>query len=245
MTAVLLGVIAALAERDVRPDVALGHSLGELAAWSALGGPSPAQTITLAAVRGRALGRVAEGFAGAMLGLPPLDDTALADALALGRAHGHVDLALHNAPGRWVLCGDRAALARIAERYGGSFVPTHGAWHSRRFTPARGEYEAALRELPAIPATPTLICNTDGQLLGDRDPIPLLLDQLDGPVRFAEAMATLAEQRPTDVLLIGPAKQLRALVRENWIEHEVALHSQIHLVETPADIDAIAEALGS
>lgn len=242
MTAVLLGVIAALCERGVRPDFTLGHSLGELSAWSALGGPSPTHTIELAAVRGRGLGRVAEQHPGAMLALPPLPRATLNEVLA---SAPELDLALHNGPDRWVLSGDRPALARIAERYGGSFVPTHGAWHSRRFASAKPEYEAALRRLPGIPATPNLICNGDGRLLGDRDPIPLMVDQLDGPVRFCEGMATLAALAPAHVLLIGPCKPLRALVRENWLDRGLLSDAEIHTVETLADIDALAEALRS
>jgi acyl transferase domain-containing protein len=241
MTAVLLGIVAALADVGVRPDLALGYSLGELAAWSALGGIAAELAIGLAQVRGHALGVIAREHDGAMLALPTLAEAELDEVIERGRDRGEVDRAIHLAPDRWVLSGDRRALNEIAETIGGSFVPTTGAWHSRRMSPARTEFEAALREVePDIQPTPTLIGNSDGALLGDRSVIPGLVGQLDGPVRFAEAMQTLARTLPSDatLVLVGPPKPLRALIHTNWPEHPRLL-----VAETPGEIAGIGERL--
>lgn len=241
MTAVLLGIVAALADVGVRPDLALGYSLGELAAWSALGGVAAERAIALAQVRGRALGVIAREHDGAMLALPKLAEPELSEVIERGRGRGLVDRAIHLSPDRWVLTGDRLALNEIAETIGGSFVPTTGAWHSRRMTPARAEFEAELRAIESdVQPTPTLICNNDGALLGDRSIIPALVDQLDGTVRFAEGMETLARTLPADatLVLVGPPKPLRMLIQANWSDHPRLL-----VAETPAEIAGIGEAL--
>jgi acyl transferase domain-containing protein len=241
MTAVLLGIVAALADVGVRPDFALGYSLGELAAWSALGGITAERTIALAAVRGRLLGALASEHDGAMLALPVLGEPELSEAFELGRRRGLVDRAIHVSPDRWVLSGDRLALAEIIETHGGSFVPTTGAWHCGRMTPARAEFEAALQAIePEIQPTPTLIANSDGALLGERSIIPGMVDQIDGTVRFAEGMQTLARTLPADatLVLVGPPKPLRVLVGANWPDHPRVL-----VAETPGEIAFIGEAL--
>ena len=241
MTAVLLGIVDALAERGVRPDFALGFSLGELSAWSALGGIEAEQAIALAGVRGRALGAAALTHEGAMLALPTLDEPALDAVIERARAHGVVDRAIHAGPGRWVIAGDRRALVRVLEQVGGTMVATSGAWHCRRMTPACAEYEAALRALePEFRATPTLICNHDGALLGERPIIPMLVGQLDGCVGFAEGMQTLARVLApgTTLVLVGPPKPLRVMARSNWLDHPRLL-----VAETPGEIAMIAEQL--
>jgi len=242
MTAVLLGIVDALAAGGVHPDIALGHSLGELSAWSALGGVGATATIELAATRGRGLDAITTEHPGAMLALPALTSKALDDALRLGRAHGVVDPALHSAPDRWVLSGDRPALQHVAERFGGSFVPTSGAWHCRHMTPARAVFAEGLRVLDGtITPTPTLICNQTGDWLGETDPVPSLLAQIDGPVRFAECMQTLRGAEPRAVIAVGPPKVTRSLVRANW--GEIA-EREILVAETPRDIERVIEVLG-
>lgn len=241
MTAVLLGIVAALADVGVRPDFALGYSLGELAAWSALGGITAERAIALAAVRGRALGALACEHAGEMLVLPTLVEPELSEVIERGRERGVVDRAIHIEADRWVLSGDRAALTAIAERIGGSFVATTGAWHSRRMTPARGEFEVALREAePEIQRTPTLITNHDGSLLGSRSIIPCLVGQLDGLFEFAAGVQTLASTLPRieTLILVGPPKPLHALLRANWPDAPAVL-----VAETPAEIERIGEHL--
>ncbi|PRQ09231.1 ACP S-malonyltransferase [Enhygromyxa salina] len=249
MTAVALGVSQALARVGVRPRWALGHSLGELAAFSALGGVDPARAIALAARRGQLMGALAVGQDGAMLALPKLSAAALESALALGRAHGVVDVALHNAPQHWVLSGDRAALLEIGDRVGGSLVATSGAWHCAHMRGACAGYRAALQAHGEFGSTPGLILNHDGAALGERgrgELIDALVGQLDGAVQFAAGMATLAGLGVRELILAGPAKLLRLLVRENFgvrDTHELPL--RLHVAERPADIEAIGRLIGT
>lgn len=249
LTAVVLGITEALARHGLRPSIALGHSLGELAAWSALGGVSSESAIALAAERGRILDEVSRTHAErvGMLALPRLDTAGFERALALAREHGSVDVATHNAPGRWVLSGERRALQGIARTIGGRFVETSGAWHWRGLAPAREQLRAALASIANVAPTPGLILDFDGSFLGDRGRAVLtdaLVDQVDGTVRFAAGMETLrraAERgQVRELWLIGPAKIARGLVRENLgiRDLESAERPRVRVVETPADIDA-------
>jgi [acyl-carrier-protein] S-malonyltransferase len=248
MTAVTLGMSEALARAGLRPQLATGHSLGELAACSALGGIGSEAAIELAAARGQLLSETAHAQAGAMLALPKLDHAGLDAALAIGRSHGVVDVGLHNAPGRWVLSGHRRALSRVSERVGGSFIATGGAWHSRLMSPAAAKFRARLDARADLVATPGLALNQDGRLLGERGRAELvraLVEQLTSTVRFAGAITELVSpmdtQRPDlDVIVVGPSKVVRALIRRSFdvrADHELLF--RLHGAERPADIDAI------
>lgn len=252
MTAVTLGMSEALARAGLRPELATGHSLGELAAWSALGGISSQAAIELAADRGQLLAETAHAQDGAMLALPKLDRDGLDAALAIGRGHGIVDVGLDNAPGHWVLSGHRRALAQVSERVGGSFIATGGAWHSRLMLPAAAKLRALLDARSDLTATPGLILNQDGRPLGERgrgELIHALVEQLTSTVRFADAVAQLVASADTqrqdlDVIVVGPAKIVRALIRRCFdarADHELAF--RLHGAERPADIDAIIDSI--
>lgn len=245
LTAVTLGLAEALARVGLRPTIALGHSLGELAAWSALGGLSSEQAIAIAAARGRLLAACVATHDGAMLALPRMDADELAAVVERGRRHARVDVALHNGPGRWVLSGDRSALVRVVERVGGELLASGGAWHSRCMLPAAPDFRALLEAEADLRAPAGLILNDDGRALGARGLdalIDALVGQVSGTVRFAEGVASLLALEPRELVIVGPGKVVRALLRRCVAEASVdASQLPIRTVEGPADIDKLAE----
>ncbi len=240
LTAVNLTILARLVERGLRWQVCLGHSLGELAAWSATGAITAVQAITLAAKRGAILAELARAHPGGMLALQ-LDDGDLDEALALGRACGIVDIAVHNAPGQWVLSGERSALAAITGRFGGSFVATDGAWHSRLMGGGVEAFRGAVEAVEARPRTIGIIANHDGRLLGpSEDFVVPFVAQMTGTVRWAACMSTLASLDVREAVIVGPGKILAGLLQANLATGQL----RIHRVENRRDLDRVIEVLG-
>lgn len=249
LTAVNLTILAALAERGLTWQLCLGHSLGELAAWSASGAITPSDAVTLAARRGAILAELARAHPGAMLALriDRIDDAELDQALGLGRTHGVVDVAVHNAPGQWVLSGERPALAAITGRFGGSFVATDGAWHSRLMAGGVDAFREAVEAaaLRASPRTIGIIANQDGRLRGaGEDFVAPFVAQMTGTVRWAACLRTLAGLGVREAVLVGPCKVLAGHLNANLGAQIDAGELRIHRVECRRDLDALVEALG-
>jgi acyl transferase domain-containing protein len=118
--------------------------------------------------------------------------------------------------------------------------------------PACAGYRAALNAQAELAPTPGLILNHDGAALGGRGRellIDALVGQLDGTVQFATGIATLAGLGVRELILVGPAKLLRSLVRENFGVRDLhgmdELPFRVHVAERPAELEAIASKLGS
>ena len=215
LTAVSLGAHSWLQEVGVSPQLVAGHSLGELAAWAATGAISPRDAVQLAAARGQLMAREAERNPGGMLALLDPGHGGVERALELGRRHGMVDLAAHNATGEWVLAGDLTALKAVAARTPSRLLPVSGAWHGRAMAGAQQELGRRIQALPRGEATATLVCNASG-LVEPAPQIPrLLAGQLTAPVQWARTMETLLREGVTDLVTLGPGKVLRGLVRKN------------------------------
>ena len=190
--------LACLAEAEGRPDLVLGHSLGELAAACAAGAFRPEATLELARVRGRAMARVSGGMC----------------AVAIGERHPGLRLAVEN-PGHDVLAGPRSALR-------GRRLPVAGAWH----TPAgRSEaFEAALQatELGAL-RCPVLL--GDGRLCED-DPRPHLGRQVGEVLPFRRALDRLVELGVVEVVVFPPGRLLARWAADRGLRVQHALSSE-------------------
>jgi [acyl-carrier-protein] S-malonyltransferase len=244
LTAVNLTILARLVDRGLRWQLCMGHSLGELAAWSATGAITAAQAVTLAAKRGAMVTELARAHPGAMLVLR-LDEGDLDEALALGRASGIVDIAVHNGPSQWVLSGERSALAAITGRFGGNFLATDGPWHSRLMAAGVEAFREAVEAVPIRPRTIGIIANHDGRLCGPTDDfVAPFVAQMTGTVHWAASMTTLAGLDVREAVIVGPSKTLAGLLQANLAARIDAGQLRIHRVEDRRDLDRVMEVLG-
>ncbi|GAA3464517.1 SDR family NAD(P)-dependent oxidoreductase [Saccharothrix longispora] len=234
-----------LASWGVRPDVLLGHSLGEYAAAvvsSALDLPEAAR---LVAVRSTAMARAAGG--GTMLAVPLGE----ADVTALLAEHPRVDLAVVNAPDACVVSGpadavDALAAALTARGARVSRLPLDSAAHSRLIEPALGPMRDAVRSLragePELPVVSSLTAAAVGPEFADPGH---WVRQLREPVRFSAALATaLAEPRRTVLVQVGPGAALASLARRHGAAHLAATLTTFDTDGTSADLAACRAALG-
>jgi [acyl-carrier-protein] S-malonyltransferase len=215
LTALTLAIYEELRASGERPVCVAGHSLGEVAAWAACGSISAEHAVELCVRRGQVMAEAAASRPGGMLALLDANSGIVEEALAVGRAHGVVDLAAHNAPGEWVLAGEFAGLRAVAERFPSRRLEVDGAWHSRLLLDAELEFRAALAAEDATPPRLPFYCNATGESV--RDPgrfIDVLGGQLTRPVLWVDCVLAIQEAGVDRFVVCGPGKALRGMVRK-------------------------------
>lgn len=224
----------------IRPDVLLGHSLGEYAAAVVCGALTLPDAATLVAVRSRALAGAAGG--GAMLSVP-LAETAVRDLLC---DHPELDLAAVNAPRSCVVSGPTGAVDGLAAALGRRGIEParlrlNSAAHSRLIDPALPDMRVAARSVHAGRPDVATVSSLTGALVGDAFADPEhWVRQLREPVRFSAALtAAIAEPTPTVVIQVGPGAALAAAARNHGIAH---LRATVTTYPTDGDLTDLAAA---
>ncbi|WP_124445680.1 SDR family NAD(P)-dependent oxidoreductase, partial [Streptomyces sp. NL15-2K] len=195
----------------VRPDVLIGHSLGELTAAHLAGVFDLADAARLIAARARLM--QALPATGAMVALQASEE----ETLALIADHEEaVSLAAVNGPRATVISGDRDRVHELAEgwrergRKATALRVSH-AFHSPQLDPMLGDFRAVAESVTYHPPTIPVVSNVTGTLAG-----PELLtsarywtDHVRGTVRYADGVHALDA---TTHLEVGPHTTLTALL---------------------------------
>ena len=214
LTAISLFAHYEVWQRGVLPFFVAGHSLGEIAAWSMAGCITREDAVKVAAIRGRLMAREALRHPGGLLALVEQPD--LERALAIGRAHGSVELGAQNAPDEIVVSGDDAALRAIAVAMPSRRLHVAGAWHNSAMKDAVEEFREALLRLKRSPMHYKMVLNCDGRFAANEDDIPhRLAEQLIRPIQWSQTMKTLYSAGSRHFVTMGPGAILRNLVRKN------------------------------
>jgi acyl transferase domain-containing protein/SAM-dependent methyltransferase len=190
----------------IEPIAVLGHSLGEYAAAHAAGVLSLSDAIRLVAERGRLTQELPAG--GAMAAVLARHDVVEAE---LARSEGALEVAAWNGPENVVVAGQSAAIesaiARLeADGFEAKRLRVSYAGHSRFVAPALPALAEILKTAEFKPARLTLLSNVSGKIAGpDEMSRPdYWTKQIREPVRFAQAMETLAGMGATHFVEIGP-----------------------------------------
>ena len=210
MTNCLAG-LAALAHFGVEARVAVGHSVGELAALHWAGAFDADALLRLAHGRGKAMAKssLPGGAMGLIAGTAEETEELLQGADAV--------IACHNGASEFVVSGDAADVAQIVARasargLSAQKLPVSHAFHSRFTAPA----EQAIRDLASTEIFAslqrTVISTVTGAALdAETDIVELLAHQVAAPVRFAEALALVA--RRADLFIeVGPGHGMTRIV---------------------------------
>jgi enediyne polyketide synthase len=198
----------------LRAGVAVGHSLGEIAALHWGGALDAGSALRLAAERGKAMAAAASGNSaeGAMASLAA--DPATVEAL-LGPGAA---IAAYNSPQRTVISGDQDAVEAASERARAAGIEVRRlrvshAFHSPHMEAAGPRLAAELAAIPFRPLSRPVASTVLGSLLAPETDLPALLcGQLTSPVRFTEALA--AADRVDLWIEVGPGRALSELVGE-------------------------------
>ena len=205
--AVQAGLVALLAACGVRPDAVAGHSVGEVAAAHAAGVLSLEDACRLVAARARLMQALPAGGAMAMI-------AAAEDEVAAALAEG-VSVAAVNGPASVVISGDAGAVGRVAGSFAGRGVRVRPlrvsrAFHSAHMDPVLAGLGAVAGGLEFRAPRIAWAGALTGELVTDPEP-GYWVRQAREPVRYADAVATLAAQGVTVFLEIGPDGTLSAL----------------------------------
>jgi enediyne polyketide synthase len=198
----------------IEASVAVGHSLGELAAYHWAGALDEQTLLALTRVRGRLMSEL-PGPAGAMASISTIGS----EIQSLIAEHEPIVIACYNGRRQTVVSGASDAVARIVARaracgVAASLLPTAHAFHSPLMAPAAERLREAVAAIDVGSLRRQIVSTITGtDLLEDTNLRRLLVEQLTAPVRFAEAIAR-AESGADLLLEVGPGRILTDLRNE-------------------------------
>ncbi|MFL6123120.1 SDR family NAD(P)-dependent oxidoreductase, partial [Actinophytocola sp.] len=184
-----------LAHWGVRPDVLVGHSIGELSAAHVAGVLSLPDACRLVSARARLMQALPSG--GAMVAVRATE-AEVAEHLPAG-----VDVAAVNGPDSVVLSGDEDAVLAVARRWKHQRLRVSHAFHSHRMEPMLDEFAAVARELAFQPPEIPIISTVTGVVteVGDAE---YWVRQVRDTVRFADSLRYAEEEGVATFFEIGP-----------------------------------------
>ena len=226
-------------ETGLRPDVVIGHSVGEYAALAVAGSVTVREVARLTRERGLATGTAdVPGAMAAILGLADEVVEALcADAEAVWPAN-------YNCPGQVVISGREEGVAAVsvaAKEAGGKSMRLRvaGAFHCPLMAGAVERLEPALDAVQFRDLEMRYMSTVTSRFeTADRVP-RLLRDQLTGPVRFTQAVQSLVAEGVGRFVELGSGTVLTGLVKRI----DPALEALA--VSEPRDLGAVREAVAS
>jgi [acyl-carrier-protein] S-malonyltransferase len=233
-----------------KPDVLIGHSLGEYSALVAASALDFGDALRLVRLRGQAMQRAVPAGSGAMAAVLGGEEGTVQECCAEAGSVGMVSIANYNGGGQIVIAGESAAVAKASELLKAKgirrvlplavSVPSHCAL----MRPAADELAAALDKItlrtPLIPVVNNVRCQTETNAAAIR---AALVEQLYSPVRFAQGIEGLRAQGVVQFAECGPGKVLSGLVKR--INEGVQPESEIaiYTLEEPAAFSQALEQL--
>ena len=219
-----------------------GHSLGEYSALTASGALDFDDAVRLVYERGEAMQVCAEAQEGTMAAIIGLDDNKVESACH--RIDDDVWVANYNAPGQVVIAGSPEAVAAagdVAKELGAKRAmprPVSGAFHTPFMGPARDRLRKAIDQVDFRDPDHPVYANVDAIGHGSAADWPALLSsQLTSPVRWRQSLNELESQGFSTFVELGPGTVLTGTVKRT------AKGAANLKVNTPADIDALLEAV--
>ena len=244
MVAFAAGMTAILAQLGIHPDYAAGLSLGEYSALQAAGVFTPAQAISLAAFRGKAMASACAGMACGMTAVLGLDREKLQQACDQAADAGVVEIANYNCPGQLVIAGQKEAVNKasaLARELGAKRclpLKVSGPFHTTLLHPAGDALQEKFQSVTFGQMAFPVLFNCLGHEMGENDTIPALLEkQVQSSVYMEDTIRRLEVLGVDTIVEIGPGKALSGFVKKT------APSIKTYAVETCADIEALSAAL--
>ncbi|MFH1807986.1 MAG: ACP S-malonyltransferase [Pseudomonadota bacterium] len=210
-------------ETGVKPDVVLGHSLGEYSALVAAGALSLADAVRAVHARGTFMQEAVpegEGAMAAIIGLEPELVRETCDAVSDPANKALVSAANFNSPEQTVISGHKAgvekAIAALKEKGAKRAMPlpVSAPFHCALMEPVRGRLREVLQPLTVGALSVPVITNVEAYPNQDAGRVvQLLLDQVTRPVRWVESVHKMQELGVDRCLELGPGRALSGMVK--------------------------------
>ncbi|WP_443064251.1 SDR family NAD(P)-dependent oxidoreductase [Streptomyces sp. NBC_00525] len=192
----------------VRPDVVVGHSIGELAAAHVAGVLSLADAAKLVVARGRLMQALPVG--GAMVAVQASEDEVgaiLTSGVGIAAVNGPRSVVVSGVESEAVAVGDHfTALGRKTSR-----LTVSHAFHSSLMEPMLDEFRAVAAELAFHEPHTSVVSTVTGDLSADWQLPEYWVEQVRRPVRFADAVNAAEAFGARTFIEIGPDAILTAL----------------------------------
>ncbi len=224
-----LGLTRLLDAYGVRPDMVMGHSLGEYGALVAAGALSFDAALEAVSARGREMASLSMADNGAMAAVfGPLDDI----NRIVAATDGYVVVANINSTGQAVVGGatdavERAVAAFQAAGMTATRIPVSHAFHTSIVAPASEPLKAALRRLDLRPPVRPIVSNVTGEFYPPDADVETMLDllgrQVASPVQFVKGLRTLYDAGARIFVEVGPKKALYGFVEDVLGDDAIAL----------------------
>ena len=220
-------ILALTMDRDVKPDMVAGHSLGEFSALVANKCLSFEDGLKLVIERANAMQKACEQNPSTMAAILGLEDDVVAKIC--DEIDEVVVPANYNCPGQIVISGSNKGIEIACEKLKEAgakraiVLNVGGAFHSPLMEPAKEQLQKAIEATTfAIPICP-VYQNVDAIAHSNPDEIKQnLIDQLTSPVRWTQTVQNMIAENASSFTEIGPGKVLQGLVKKINREMEVA-----------------------
>ena len=224
----------------VRPDVVLGHSLGEIAAAHAAGVFDLDDGLRLAATRGALIGALpGDGAMAAVFAPAPRVADALEEHNAASDGIG-LCIAADNGAQQQVISGPAQDIAAVLASFEAAGVRVaklrqSPAYHSAMIEPAMDDLEAVISKLAFSSPTVPFVSNLSGRPVepGEALDAAYWRRQMRAPVAFRACVETLAKLGVDAVVEIGPHAVLGPMTALAWPE-TVAPPATVSSLRRPA-----------
>ena len=213
-----------LADYGFKPDMVMGHSLGEYGALVAAGVLPFAEALEAAAGRGREMAKVKVDDNGWMAAvLAPFE---VVEA-TLKEIDGYVVPANINSTSQAVIGGEskavEAAIKLFQERgYQAMQLPVSHAFHTRIVAPASAPLRKMLDRMHIAPPRLPLVANVTGDFYpsNESEIKDLLEKQIASPVQWVKGLQTMHNAGVRAFVEVGPKRALRGFVKDVFGEYE-------------------------
>ncbi|MCK6553793.1 SDR family oxidoreductase [Candidatus Binatia bacterium] len=208
-----------LAAYGIKPDMVMGHSLGEYGALIAAGALPFDDALEAVSARGREMTKLSvddNGLMAAVFGpLPEVERM-------LKEIDGYVVIANVNSNSQSVIGGATPAVQAAIEKFTAAGfnavpLPVSHAFHTRIVALASEPLRATLRRLRLAPPALPIVANVTGEFypMGSNvvpQMLDLLAEQVAAPVQFVKGLQTLYDAGARCFVEVGPKKALQGFV---------------------------------
>ncbi|WP_407653716.1 SDR family NAD(P)-dependent oxidoreductase [Actinoplanes oblitus] len=215
-----LALTRLLAAYGVRPDLVIGHSLGEYGALVAAGVLSFDAALEAVSARGRGMAGLAMADNGAMAAVTaPLDEI----ERVVTATDGYVVIANLNSTSQAVIGGATDAVNRAVDAFraaglSADRIPVSHAFHTAIVAPVSEPLTAVLRRLDVRPPALPIVSNVTGDFYPPAATpetiVELLGRQVASPVQFVSGLRTLYAAGARIFVEVGPKKALQGFTAD-------------------------------